>query len=413
MTTAATAIVLAAGEGTRMRSDLPKVAHEILGVPLIRYVVTTATEAGVSRVVVVTGHKAEEVESLVSGVTFARQDVQHGTGHAVMCALDALGDLTGPVVVLAGDTPLIRAETIRELVVAQERTGAACVLLSAMYADPAGYGRVIRDEFGRVMAIVEHKDLAPDQSGLRECNTGTYCFDGAELSAHLHRLENDNAQGEYYLTDMVGVFVAEGLGVEVVTADDPLETLGINSRVQLAEAAKVLQRRINEQHMLAGVTMTDPGTVWIAPSVRIGRDVTLGPFTLLMGDTGIGDGCAIGPEARIADSTLGRECVVDSSIVEDAVLGDEVRVGPRAVLRTGTSMGDRSTAETCVEIAASRIGGGAVIAPFSRLRNAEIGRDARVAAGTITCEGDGPRSATVAGDVPAIGRGPADVPEDQ
>ena len=350
MTTTATAIVLAAGEGTRMRSELPKVAHELLGVPMIRFVVSAAREADVSGVVVVTGHKADVVEALISGVRFARQDVQHGTGHAVMCALEAVGDLAGPVVVLAGDTPLIRPETIRRLVAAQEQTGAACVVLSAEYGDPTGYGRVIRDGTGAVRSIVEHKDLPPELVDTRECNTGTYCFDGAALAAHLHRLENDNAQSEYYLTDLVGVFVTEGLGVQVVRADDPQETLGINSRVQLAEAAKVLQRRINGQHMLAGVTMTDPDLVWIAPQVRIGRDVVLEPMTVLSGESVIGDRCHIGPSARIVSSTLGEGCVIDSSALEGCTLGKGVRVGPWACVPPGTALEDGADLGGCTEV---------------------------------------------------------------
>lgn len=340
MTAAATAIVLAAGEGTRMRSALPKVAHELLGVPMLRFVVDAAAAAGVPRVVVVTGHGAEIVETLVSGVEFARQDVQHGTGHAVMCALEAVGDIVGPVVVLAGDTPLIRSDTIGSLVAAQQRAGAACVVLSAEYDDPTGYGRLIRDESGAVHSIVEQKDLPLEFADVRECNTGTYCFDGAALASHLHRLENDNAQNEYYLTDLVGLFVQEGLGVQVVRATDPLETLGINSRIQLAEATRVVQRRINTEHMLAGVTMTDPDLVWIAPSARIGRDVVLKPVTILAGETAIGDGCVIGPNSRITGSTVGARCVIDASVLEACVLGDDVAVGPWVFVRPGTKLCD-------------------------------------------------------------------------
>lgn len=404
MTTKATAIVLAAGEGTRMRSDLPKVAHTILGVPIVRHVVDAARAAGIGRIIVVTGHKAEVVETLLDGVDFVRQDVQHGTGHAVSCAVEAAGDLDGPVVVLAGDVPLVRPATIEALVAEQRRTGAACVLLSAEYPDPSGYGRIVRDAAGSVVRIVEQKDLPPELADLRECNTATYCFDARALSENLHRLENANAQGEYYLTDLVGLFVEEGLGVQVLRADDPLETLGVNSRVQLAEATKILKRRINEAHMLAGVTMTDPELVWVAPSVRLGRDVVLEPMTFLMGETVVGDGCRIGPDARITDSVVGARSVVDSSIVERARLGDDVRVGPRAYLRPGTVLADRAKAGACVEIKNSIVGAGSKVPHLSYVGDAEIGEGVNVGAGTITCNYDGVRKhRTVIGDGAFIG----------
>ena len=318
-----------------MKSALPKVAHRILGVPIVTCVVEAARAAGVGRTVVVTGHGADEVEELLADadVAFARQEQRLGTGHAVMCALEITGDLTGPVVVLSGDTPLVRPETIARLIETREATGAACVLLSAVYPDPTGYGRIVRDGAGRVSAIVEHKDLAPGQLSITEGNSGIYCFDGAALSAHLHRLETSNAQAEYYLTDLVGLFVTEGLGVEALIADDVEESFGINSRVQLAEAARILQRRINERHMLEGVTMTDPALVWVGPHVTIGRDTVVEPMTFLAGETCVGSGCVLGPGARITDSMIGDRCVVDSSIVTGSTLADGMHVGPWADVR--------------------------------------------------------------------------------
>lgn len=330
----ATALILAAGEGTRMKSALPKVAHAILGVPVVAHVVDAVRAAGVDRVVVVTGHGAETVESLLAetGVTFARQEEQLGTGHAVMCALDALGGVEGPVLVLAGDAPLIRPETIRGLIDARAASDAACVVLSAIFEDPTGYGRIIRNAAGAVTGIVEHKDLAPEQRGVTEGNVGTYCFDGAALGQHLHRLEASNAQAEYYLTDLVALFSAEGLGVDALVVADSDESHGINTRVQLAAAAKVLQRRINEQHLLAGVTMTDPDLVWVGPHVRIGRDTVLEPMTFLLGATVVGEHCVVGPNTRLADCTVGDECTIDSSVLEDTTVFDGMRIGPFEVL---------------------------------------------------------------------------------
>lgn len=341
-----TAIVLAAGEGTRMKSRLPKVAHRVLGVPLVEHVVDAARAAGIDRIVVVTGHNAEIVEALLDGVEFARQEEQAGTGHAVMCALDATGPLTGPVVVLAGDVPLIRPETIARLVEAQAVSGAACVLLSAEFADPAGYGRVVRDPDGRVAAIVEDRDLEPEQRSIRECNVGLYCFDGAALGMHLRGLGTDNAQGEYYLTDLVALLVSAGLGVEAVVSDDTDESRGVNSRVQLAEVSCALQKRINHRHMLAGVSMPDPALVWIGPHVTLGIDVVLEPMTFLLGETEVADECVVGSGSRIVDSAIGAGTVVDSSIVEGARVGARVHIGPWVRVSPGTEIADDVTIGT-------------------------------------------------------------------
>lgn len=385
----ATAIILAAGEGTRMNSDTPKVAHEVLGISIIEHVVAAAQAAGVERVVVVTGHKADVVEALVPGLEFARQNEQHGTGHAVMCALEAVGDLAGPVVILAGDVPLIRPETISSLVETAASTKAACVVLSARFPDPTGYGRIIRDASGQVTGITEHKDLPAELLGMDECNVGSYCFDGAALSAHLHRLEASNAQAEYYLTDLVALFASEGLGVRAVITDDVDESHGVNSRVQLAEVTRVLQSRINERHMLAGVTMISPESTWIAPGVTLGRDVIIEPMTFLMGKVSVGDRAHLGPSTRITDSTIGAEARVDSSIVLGADVGAKASVGPFAYLRPGAVLKARAKAGTSVEIKNSIVGEGSKVPHLSYIGDATIGSGVNVGAGTITCNYDG------------------------
>ena len=274
----AAALVLAAGEGTRMKSALPKVAHPVLGVPMVRLVVAAAREAGIERVVAVVGHRADIVEAILEGETCVLQEQQLGTGHAVMSATDALADLSGSLVVLAGDTPLITSETIRTLVERREEADAAASVLTMRVEDPTGYGRIVRDDDGAVAGIVEQADLGPDQLGIDEVNTSTYCFDAEALLSRVGELSSDNAQEEFYLTDMVGRFHEEGLGVVGVLTDDPEEAMGVNSRVQLAEASRVLQARVNRAHMLEGVTMTAPDLVWISPSVRIAQDVTVGPM---------------------------------------------------------------------------------------------------------------------------------------
>ncbi len=384
-----TALVLAAGEGTRMKSDIPKVAHEILGVPMVQLVVDAAHDAGCDRVVVVTGHRAELVELLVGERECVRQEQQLGTGHAVMCARDQLETSSGSLVVLSGDSPLLRPETIGALMDERERVGAAAVVLTAHVDDPTGYGRIVRGPRGEVVGIVEHKDLAADQTGIDEINTGTYCFDSRLLFEHLDRLDTNNAQGEFYLTDMVSVLQAEGLGVTTVVTDEPTETLGVNSRIQLAEASRILQQRINERHMLAGVTMVDPGLVWISPKVEIGRDVVLEPMTTLMGSTQVGDRAHLGPNTRITDSSIAEDARVDASVVIEATVGPAATVGPVAYLRPGAVLKAKAKAGTCVEIKKSVVGEGSKVPHLSYIGDATIGTGVNVGAGTITCNYDG------------------------
>ena len=386
----AVAVILAAGEGKRMNSSTPKVAHNVLGEPMISLVVDAARAAGCERVVAVTGHGAQVVESLLDpGVETVRQEEQLGTGHAVMCAKDALADFHGSLVLLSGDTPLLTAETIAGLVAMRESSGAAVTVLTTHIVDPDGYGRIVRDVDEGVAAIVEHKDLTPEQQHIDEINTGTYCFDAAVLFAHLDRLSTDNAQKEYYLTDMVSVFRSEGLLVSAMTTDDPLETLGVNSRVQLAEAGKVLQGRINERHMLAGVTMIDPDLTWIGPDVELARDVVLQPMTFLMGSTKVAEGASLGPNTRVTDSSIGAGAVVDSSVVISCEVGPNASVGPVAYLRPGTKLGAGAKAGTSVEIKNSTVGEGSKVPHLSYIGDAEIGSNVNVGAGTITCNYDG------------------------
>ncbi|MFA5844609.1 MAG: bifunctional UDP-N-acetylglucosamine diphosphorylase/glucosamine-1-phosphate N-acetyltransferase GlmU [Coriobacteriia bacterium] len=400
----AAALILAAGEGTRMRSDLPKVAHRILGVPLIELAVDGARQAGCDPIIVVTGHGAEIVESLLPGGRFVRQDRQLGTGHAVMCAEDSLAGLDGPLVVLSGDTPLMRPQTIGRLVETQRSTSAAAVVLTSRPENTAGYGRIVRDDGGDLEAIVEQKDLAPGQEAIGEVSTGTYCFDAAALFAHLHRISDDNAQGELYLTDMIALFRSEGMKVIAVETDEPLEAMGVNSRVQLADAARTLQRWVNESHMLAGVTMTAPDLVWIAPSVRIGRDVVIEPMSFLMGSTVVGDAATIGPNARLTDAHVGPGAVVDSSVLVGARVGAGASVGPVAYLRQGTVLADGAKAGACVEIKNSTVGEGSKVPHLSYIGDATIGADVNVGAGTITCNYDGrEKHPTVIGDGAFIG----------
>jgi bifunctional UDP-N-acetylglucosamine pyrophosphorylase/glucosamine-1-phosphate N-acetyltransferase len=400
----AAALILAAGEGTRMKSALPKVAHPVLGVPMVRLVVDAARTAGIERVVAVVGHRADVVEAILEGETCVLQERQLGTGHAVMSAKESLEGLEGSLVVLAGDTPLITPETIRELIERREESGAAASVLTMRVEDPSGYGRIVRDSEGAVADIVEQTDLAPDQLGIDEVNTSTYCFDGEALLSRVEQLSADNAQGEFYLTDMIALLHDEGLGVVGVLTDDPEEAMGVNSRVQLAEAARVLQRRLNRAHMLEGVTMTAPELVWISPTVRIARDVTIGPMTFIEGETVIEEGAHVGPNCRIVDSRIAAGARVDSSVLVEADVGPAANVGPLAYLRPGATLLERSKAGTFVEIKNSTVGPGSKVPHLSYVGDARIGRSVNVGAGTITCNYDGmAKHSTEIGDEAFIG----------
>ena len=313
------AIVLAAGAGTRMKSKRPKVAHEMLGKPLVNWVVDAAKEAGVQKVVTVVGHLREQVEPLVadrSQVVVQRN--QLGTADAVASCREALAGFEGSVLVLSGDSPLITAKTMNALVSLREENDAAVVVLTMQPDDPFGYGRIIRDERGQVERIVEQKDATPEEAAVRECNSGFYCFEAKALFDALEQVGSDNAQGEFYLTDVLEISRRAGRAVMALQAPDDTECLGINSRIQLAEATKIAQRRINVGHMAAGATMTDPDQVWIGPDVKIAQDVELLPQVFLMGATEVGEDCVIGPNARLTDTVVSTRCVISDVVAQGA-----------------------------------------------------------------------------------------------
>jgi bifunctional UDP-N-acetylglucosamine pyrophosphorylase/glucosamine-1-phosphate N-acetyltransferase len=400
----AAAIILAAGEGTRMRSGQPKVAHKILGVPLVRYVVEAVHGAGIQRIVTVVGHRAEMVTPLVTDTVPVVQERQLGTGHAVGCAREVLADFAGPLVVLAGDVPLVRAETIRDLVKAFADTGAACTMLTARFRNPQGYGRVVRDADGFVLSIVEQKDLTGDQLGIEECNVGIYCFDAVALFERIERLAPANVQGEYYLTDVIGLLRDDGLTVAAIEMEDVDEAHGINTRVQLAHVARIMQWRINGDHMLSGVTMTAPDMVWVSPGVTIGRDAVIEPMTVLSGQTTVGEGAVVGPNTRIDSGTVGARATVEQSVVRGARIGEDALVGPNAFLRPGTVLEAGSKVGSFVEVKNSTIGEGSKVPHLSYVGDATVGRDVNIGAGSITCNYDGfAKHPTVIGDNAFIG----------
>ncbi|HLT57796.1 MAG: bifunctional UDP-N-acetylglucosamine diphosphorylase/glucosamine-1-phosphate N-acetyltransferase GlmU [Limnochordales bacterium] len=403
----AVAVVLAAGQGTRMRSKRPKVLHPLCGRPMLHTVVETVRRAGAGRVIVVVGHGADEVRAACAGldVEFVEQRPQLGTGHAVAQAEPLLGQYDGPLLVTYGDTPLWRPETLADLLARHRASGAAASVISAVVDEPAGYGRVVRDKVtGRFLRIVEQKDASAEEAQIREINSGTYCFDAPRLFAALREVEPVNAQGEYYLPDVLTVLERAGHAIEVVIVPDAREVLGVNNRAELARAEKILRRRIVEEWMLAGVTVEDPDTVYIDPRARLEADAVILPFTFIRGASVIGEDCRIGPHAEIEDSEIGRGAVVERAVVRQSRVGPGCTVGPFAFLRPGTVLEAGAKAGTFVEIKQSVIGPGSKVPHLAYLGDATLGRDVNVGAGTITCNYDGERKhPTFVGDGAFIG----------
>ncbi|MEZ5321881.1 MAG: NTP transferase domain-containing protein [Microthrixaceae bacterium] len=341
------AVVLAAGEGSRMRSERPKPLHRLCGKPMLAYVLESLATSRVEQVAVVVGHKAERVTKAIGEMagtprlTFVEQEVQRGTGDAALIGLSGLPDDPdddADVLVLPGDTPLLTPGTIRHLVDVHRGSPVAATVLTARVADPTGYGRVVRGRHGGVTGVVEHRDADAGQLLIDEINTSIYCFKRALLAPALRRLHPDNAQGELYLTDVVAVLAEAGHRVDSVVAENPAEASGVNDRVQLAEAEAEMRRRTNTALQRAGVTMVDPARTYVDATVRLGRDVTLFPGVVLSGGTVVGDHTEIGPGCRIVDSVIGAEVVVDSTVATNATVGDGARVGPFAVLSAGADV---------------------------------------------------------------------------
>lgn len=409
----ATAIVLAAGEGTRMKSNHAKVSHKILGKPMIRWVVDATIAAGCERVVVVVGSHADEVRAILDEayaagpvtVETVEQTERLGTGHAVRVTLEATGICEGPVVVLNGDLPLIQADTVRMFAETVADGSLAATVLTMTPPDPFGYGRIQLDADGVVERIIEQKDCTPEQDAqLLECNAGCYAFDGALLAAHIGEVTNDNAQSEYYLPDMLEILKHHGHGVSIFHCDDYRDGLGVNSRVQLAELTAIARDRINERLMTEGVTFIDPTQAWIGPDARIGRDTVVWPQTHLIGACTVGESCQLGPNTRLTDVTAGDNCSLDETVAIDVVIENGVTCGPRCYLRPGTHLLDRAHVGTHVEIKKSTIGVGSKVPHLSYIGDTTMGADVNVGAGSITCNYDGKnKHATTIGDRTFIG----------
>lgn len=384
------AIVLAAGQGKRMKSKLYKVLHQVCGKPMVGHVLDAVEEAGCSRTVVVVGHGAETVQGYVGErAECVLQSPQLGTGHAVMQAEQAIGSEEGTTIVLYGDTPLITSETIQAMLSTHEASGAAVTLLTAHFADPTGLGRIIRDGSGKVERIVEHKDCTAEELLVTEINAGTYCFDNRKLFAALAQVKNDNAQGEYYLTDVIGILQSAGDTVQAYCTSDPAEAIGVNDRVALAEAETLMRKRIVKQHLIQGVTFIDPAAAYIEAGVKIGSDTIVYPGTVLRGNTVIGQDCIIGPNADITDTVIGDGVTIKHSVLQEASVSDECSVGPYANLRPGSILGKGCKIGDFVELKNATLGEGSKVSHLSYIGDAVVGKDVNIGCGAITVNYDG------------------------
>jgi bifunctional UDP-N-acetylglucosamine pyrophosphorylase/glucosamine-1-phosphate N-acetyltransferase len=385
-------VLLAAGKGTRMLSRVPKVLHRAAGLPLIEYVLRTADSLEPKTTVLVLGHQADEVRVALGarpGLRFALQEPQLGTGHALLQAESPLAGATGTLVLLSGDVPLLTRDTVARLVGTHEEGAAAATVLTARVDRPNGYGRIVRRN-GRIDGIVEHKDATADERRIDEINSGVYAFDLAPLFDALRQIGSANAQGEYYLPDLVKIYRDRGLAVETVTVEDSREILGVNSRRELADVAAIINKQRNDALMEAGVTLVDPATIYVGPDVTIGPDTIVHPGVHLEGRTRIGAACEIHSGVRIVDSTLEEGVVINNfCVITQSTIARGARLGPFAHIRPQSSIGEGAHVGNFVELKKTALGKGSKASHLTYLGDATIGERVNVGAGTITCNYDG------------------------
>jgi len=400
-------VILAAGQGTRMKSALPKVLHEIVGKPMIAHVIRTAATLTPNTVSLVIGHKAELVRSALAhlpNVRFAVQEPQLGTAHALQQVEPLLRGQSGTLVLLSGDVPLLTGETLRSLVATHVSAGAAATVVTAAVDRPYGYGRIVREE-GRIARIVEERDASSTERQIHEINSGIYAFDLDPLFDALRGIASQNAQGEFYLTDLIGIYRQRGLPVETLQLEGFHEIRGINSRAELAEVSRVVRQTKNEELMAAGVTLIDPATTYIDPDVEIAADTVIHPGVVIQGRSRVGSGCVIQPHVRIVDSQIADRVAINSfCLIVGAQVATGASVGPFAHLRPETVVGESAKVGNFVELKKTTLGAGAKVSHLSYLGDTTLGANANVGAGTITCNYDGQRKhATVIEDDAFIG----------
>ena len=383
-------MVLAAGMGTRMKSKIPKVLHKISGKNLIWHVCEAASQVGIKESVIIVGYKADEIKTeLGNKFKYALQEEQLGTGHAVMQGENHLSHDIKTVIVLCGDTPLLTGSTLKKLLEHHQVTKAAATILSAMIYDPTNYGRIVRTPAGVVSKIVEEKDASASEKNIKEINSGTYCFNKDLLFKALSEVTPENKQGEYYLTDVIEIMVKNKQKVEAIAVEDSAEIIGINNRIQLAEAEKVIRTRVNQRLMLEGVTIVDPEVTYIETSVKIGIDTIVHPFCHLKGDTIIGEDCEIGPSVTLENTFVDNATHIRNSIAIDAEIGSNCTIGPFSYLRPGTKLADSVKIGDFVEIKKTFVDKNSKIPHLSYIGDCIIGENVNVGAGTITCNYDG------------------------
>lgn len=385
-----TAVILAAGAGTRMKSKLPKVLHKVCGKMMVEHVIDATEEVQAYKTIVVTGHSAEQVERALEhrNIKFVLQRKQLGTGHAVMQCVDDLPD-EGYILLLCGDTPLITSETLKELVQFHIKGNYQTTVLTAKFQDPTGYGRIIRDEQESVLKIVEDKDANEDEKDIKEINSGMYCCDAKLLKEALLELNNNNKQGEYYITDIVEILNRKGYCIGAYTVSDQTEIMGVNSRIQLADAEAVMRKRILKKWMAAGVTIVDPLNTYIDKDVKIGQDTVIDPGVILKGNTNIGQNCIIGHNCRIKDTEIKAGVEIQSSTLIESFVDENCHVGPYAYLRPGSRLGKNVKIGDFVEVKKSSIGDGSKASHLSYIGDAEVGKNVNIGCGVVFVNYDG------------------------
>jgi len=399
------AIVLAAGKGTRMKSNLYKVLHPVCGKPMVQHIVDRLHLLAAKQIVVVVGHGAEQVkEQLGMTVQYAHQEQQLGTAHAVMASGELLKDKAGTTIVISGDTPLVRTETLKNLIEHHEQSQAAATVVTTVLEDPTGYGRIIRNADGFVERVVEHKDATIGQRQVREINTGIYCFDNQKLFQALAQVKNDNVQGEYYLPDVLQILREQSDLISAYVTDNPKEGIGVNDRVQLSAAEKYLRQRINEQHMKNGVTIIDPDSTYIEADVVIEADTVIHPGTHLKGNTKIGAGCVIGPNAELIDCQVESHVHIRYSVAAGSVIRQAATVGPFSYIRPGSDVGEEAKVGNFVELKNTKLGKKSKVPHLSYVGDSEVGRFVNIGCGAITVNYDGiNKHKTIIGDESFIG----------
>jgi len=383
-------IIMAAGKGKRMKSNLPKGLHNLAGKPILNYVLETVDQLKAKRKIIVIGYKSEKIKELTGDeIEYAEQVEQLGTAHAVLQAKRLLSNFEGDVLILSGDVPFLTINTLKRFLKYHKNNKFSCTLISTILENPHGYGRIVRDKEGKIKGIIEEVDLPEDKKGINEINTGIYCFNKEDLFPALEKIVPDNKQGEYYLTDTVKMLLKDGLNIGNVMVKDYSEVLGINTRVDLANASQKVYQRVSKHLMLQGVTIIDLNSTFIDEGIKIGEDTVIYPFTIIEKDSKIGTGCQIGPYSHLIDVRIGKGVKVWASIIEDSSIEEGANIGPYAHLRPGTIIKKGAKIGNFVEVKKTVVGEASKASHLTYLGDAVIGKRVNIGAGTITCNYDG------------------------